>query len=410
MEWSTDAQSANGNTQTNYDNALLNYGSNFGGGHPQRTDCQEGYQKAYQRLAMYVMQPYATAIDGASRFFQNLCQTSEVDFGLMGFSVTPAVTTNYNCSYIYNDTGGNLWSLALGTPANTYKPANNPYSAYVYAPPQIYGGSASFTGPLINPNFWVTVPAASTSQGQIAPGGPAGGSTAGAGEAYHSSLNKKGPTRKTWLYVATNNNNLPPSNDNSMWAFNNPGFQIPRAGCDSGATQQDAMNGTAGDDWSGFDIADDPGTGTGNPGGNGLFHALPLYDTAGLEALEVALYNLTDTGALNTLTNRNTGLGDLTNYGTKKAIVFFTDGVPTDDSTPYSLYKSGVITPAKNNGVSIYAIGLALNSSVKSEQYLFLSNLANKGACGSQEFQVTSASSLTSTFTGIARQLAQCQR
>ena len=69
-----------------------------------------------------------------------------------------------------------------------------------------------------------------------------------------------------------------------------------------------------------------------------------------------------------------------------------------------------MVQPALWSGVAIYSIGLALNDQIKAEQYLFLNSLANKGACGSQQYQVTSNASLTGTFTGIARQLAQCQR
>jgi hypothetical protein len=193
-----------------------------------------------------------------------------------------------------------------------------------------------------------------------------------------------------------------------MWAFNNPGFLIPRVGCHSGYGQQSSYTAVAGDNWSGYSTAIN-GTAA-YPGINGLFHARPLYETAGLEALKVALYNLTSISNLNSQLGYSSGLSALSNYGTKKAIVFFTDGIPTDDNTPFSLYQDQVVTPAQNNGVAIYSIGLALNDQIKVQQYIFLRNLANRGACGSQQYQITSNGSLTSTFTGIARQLAQCQR
>jgi Flp pilus assembly protein TadG len=395
LEWNSSGSYIN-STQTNFDNALLAYGSNLGTGNtPVRADVKAGYQMAYQRLAMYVMQPYATAVDGAMRFFQNLCQSSCCNFGLVGFSVMPAVTAGYNCSYVYSS---GFWSLGLKSPANTTKPTAV-YSSYIYEPPQLYGSNR------INPNFWVTVPAASVTNGSIVPSGPAGGSSStGTGAAYHSSLNTNGPLRTTWLAV---NGGSAPSNDNTLWAFNNCGFLIPRAGCAGATSQQQAYYNVAGDDWFGISFSNPKQYG----GMNGIQHALPLYDTAGLEALKAAVYNLTNISSLNALAGVSTGLTSLSNYGTKKAIVFFTDGVPTDDtSASFDSYQSQVVTPAQSNGVAIYAIGLALNDSIKLEQYNFLNTLANKGACGSQQYQITSNGSLTSTFTGIARQLAQCQR
>ena len=62
---------------TNYDNALLGYGGTCGGASVNiaRADTKLSYQKAYQRLAMYVMQPYATAVDGAMQILSKfMCQ------------------------------------------------------------------------------------------------------------------------------------------------------------------------------------------------------------------------------------------------------------------------------------------------------------------------------------------------
>ena len=116
---------------------------------------------------------------------------------------------------------------------------NSVYSSYVYQPLQ---GT--------NPNFWVTTPFAY--KGNHAPSGPAGGdANTGAGEAYHATFNTAGPTRVSWLSV---NGGTAPSNSNTLWAFNNPGFQIPRAGlwAGSGQTQALAYEMVAGDGWSFF--------------------------------------------------------------------------------------------------------------------------------------------------------------
>lgn len=340
---------------------------------------------------MYVMQPFATACDGCDRFFQNLCATSCVKFGFVGFSLAPATTSNYKCAYL-GTLGTGPTSLAVTAPLNTYKPYPV-IGSYVYQP---------LAG--CNPCFWVTEPMCSpTTNANILPSGPSGSPT---GEAYHATLNTTGPSRSTWLQVDGGN---PPSNTNTLWAFNYGGFQIPRYPLNTALTQGQSYYSVAGDDWGGYSWSN--GGSAANYGCNGLWHARPLFETDGLEAMQYALYNLTNISSLSTLSNGSTaGVTLPSENGCKKVIVFFTDGIPTDDSTPYSLYSSNVVAPAKTNGVAIYAIGLSLNASIKTAQANFLQTLANYGACGSQEFQVTSSSSLTSTFTDMARSCAQSQR
>jgi len=388
LEWNASLTGTVGSTYTNFDNALLGYGSNMT--LPARAGCLAGYQKAYQRLAMYVMQPYATAIDGARRFFQNLCGTSCCSFGFVGFSVTPAATASYKCAYIGTVANGET-SLSLAAPANTYKP-QSVYSSYVYQP---------LAG--CNPCFWVTDNFCSpTSSALICPAGPSGSPT---GEAYDAGLNTTGPSRSTWLKVAGAS---PPSNATSLWA-NNFGFEIPRCCLNTSWTQGQSYYNVAGDDWEGY-IWNSAGTTT-DYGCNGVQASRPMYDTDGLEALEFALYNLTNISALTTLSQgKITGLTLPADYGAKKVICFFTDGIPTDDASPFPTYTSNLVAPAQTKGVSVYSIGLALNTNIQTKQAPFLLNLANKGSNGSQEFQVTNSATLTATFCGIARQLAQGQR
>jgi len=385
----------------NFNWALLSFGNSQSGSgmtQPVIGDCQYGYQKAYQRAAMYCMQPYATAIDGAYRFFQNLAGTSACAFGFVGFSVAPAVTSNYSCSYVSISGQNNYFSLLLNAPANTTKPTPV-YSAYVYEP---LSGT--------NPNFWLTNPMCGAVNHLQS--GPAGSPT---GRPYDSALNASGPNGENSWITIYNNGISNPSNPGTCWAFNNGGFQIPRFGLyangdsfSEGVPQSISFSGVAGQNWYGWNSSD-PGISVwgNNQGFNGLFRCRPLYETDGLEALEVAYYNLTNIPALNALTGLSTGppppnMGP----GTRKAIIFFTDGVPTDDSPPFSNYINNVVSPAQGSGVAIYSIGLALNPDVKVAQSKFLSALANKGANGSQYFQVTSNAALESTFGGIARQLA----
>jgi len=394
----------NNGKASNFTWALLSFGNSQSGSgmtQPVIGDCQYGYQKAYQRLAMYCMQPYATAIDGAYRFFQNLAGTSSCTFGLVGFSVAPAVTSNYSCAYVSISGSNNYYSLLLTTPANAVPPTPV-YAAYVYEP---LSGT--------NPNFWLSSPLTS-SKGNTLKSGPAGSPT---GRPYDSALNASGPNGETSWITIYNDRSTYASNQKTCWAFNNGGFQIPRypliSSVDSfrnPSTQAPSFYGVAGQNWYSWET-NNPGNDFNDQGFNGLFHCRPLYDTDGLEALEVAYYNLTSIASLNSLTGLSTGMTLPTlGPGTKKAIIFFTDGIPTDDSTPFSNYKTSVVSPAQSSGVAIYSIGLALNSSIKVTQSNFLSTLANKGANGSQYFQVTSNAGLESTFTGIARQLAQCQK
>ncbi len=390
LEWN--GNNAVAKTYTNYDNALLGYGSNMT--LPARASCLNGYQKAYQRLAMYVMQPYATAVDGARRFFQNLCGTSSCNFGFVGFSVAPANTASYKCAYLRTTLGtGNAGTMSVGlaAPANTYKP-QAVYSSYVYQP---------LAG--CNPCFWISNTMAGLGS-NVCPAGPSGSPS---GEAYDAGLNTTGPSRSTWLQV---NGGAPPSNATTLWANNYPGFQIPRSPINTTSSSGAAYYAVAGDDWSGINFAN-AGNGASDWGCNGVQRARPLYDTDALEALEYGLYNLTNVSSLSSLTGGVTSWVTLpTDYGAKKVICFFTDGIPTDDASPYTTYTTNLVAPAQTKGVSVYSIGLALNTNIQHEQAAFLSSLANKGANGSQEFQVTSSATLTSTFCGIARQLAQGQR
>jgi len=397
----------NNGKPSNYIWSMLSFGnskSGIGMTQPAQADCKYGYQKAYQRAAMFCMQPYATAIDAAYRFFQNLAGTSSCTFGFVGFSVAgPATTSSYKCSYVSVTGYKNYYSLLLSTPANA-NPVGNPngvYAAYVYEPPQ---GT--------NPNFWLTSPLCGTNAALQS--GPAGSPT---GSPYDATYNANGPNGKTSWIPVYGAGAIYPSNTNTCWCYNNGGFQMPRypllATSDSyknGTNQTTSFYGVAGGQWYGWNSSN-PGLNANNQGYNGLFRCLPLYDTDGLEALQVAYYNLTSIASLNTLTGLNTGMKLPTmGPGTKEAIIFFTDGVPTDDATPFPTYTSKIVNPAQSTGIAIYSIGLALNSSIKSTQSDFLSRLANHGANGSQYFQVSTNAGLESTFTGIARQLAQCQR
>jgi len=403
----------NGNA-TNYANALLSKGSDQGYTIAVG-DCKAGYQKAYQRLAMYVSQPFATAQAGAYKFFQNLAQTSAAYFGFVGFSGTPANYTGSPdaCTYL-NDTS--LFYSCTGTP-NAAAPS---YADFFY-----HGSVASANTPAINPNVWVWSPTiVSSASGTPPTDGSTGPAASPTGIPYSASNNASGPSGSTWVNVSFGpGSGTPPASQTVRWAYTNLGFQIPRcfltsASSDtgSGTNQQSTFNGVCSNETmsiystTGTNSQGD-GTNPANAGCNGLFHCRPLTDTGALEALETALANL----GVSTYSGMTGYTASNKRAGAVSVIVFFTDGTPTDavnvgGATSYSNYTSGVINPAQTNGIPIYSIGLALNSTVQQDQYTFLNTLSNNGANGSQFFQVTNASTLTSAFTGIARQLTQCLR
>ena len=441
-------EASRGNLDLDNNNNYTNFSMSYLGLHgtdknglvlPGKNDCQVGYQKAYQRLAMYVSQPFATAQAGAFKFFQNLAQTSGAYFGFVGFSASPANYTGNpdNCAYLINESfPTSLFYNCSGTP-NTASPT---YADF------FYHGSVGVAGvtPNINPNVWMWSPMiVSSATGNPPSDGLAGPAATPTGIPYYAGLNNSGPgnpggtAAPTWLKVTFGNNaGSPPASSTISWAFTNLGFQIPRdfliassSDTSTSTIQQQTFNGVCSNEtMSIFSITGTSpqgvNTAASTSGYNGLFHCRPLTDTDALEALETALANLgvsvnSSAGvtgySFSALTGYGSGIKNA-RAGAINIIVFFTDGIPTDTVAGngggiiYSNYTSEVINPAQQNGIPIYSIGLALNPIIQSEQFTFLNTLTNNGANGSQFFQVTNASSLTGAFTGIAKQLTQCLR
>ncbi len=388
---------------TNFVNALLLYGNNLGdSATTMQAACKKGYQKAYQRLAMYCSQPCATAKDGAYRFFQNLVQLSDTVFGFTAFSVSPKDTVGPQYG-----TGVDT-SIWLATPTAAAAAGTSVYSPFVWQ------GSS-----LINPNFWVWSP---LTLGQA---GPAASPT---NIPYSSGYNAGGPNATTWLSISSGGapsgaGTGPPASTNSglgtpAWGFTNWGFQIPRSPLPVGAnSDQSSIADAAG--YTSFGQCCAPGmwstynfTGSGNafPNGgyHGLSHCMPLYGTEALEALYTGTSSAY-TQLLDSASPSGGFTGTTAGPGSKQAVVFFTDGVPTDDTTPFPNYKT-VATKLSSIGAPVYAIGLCLNGTIKGEQATLLTDLTNKGAYGSSYSQVSGEANLLSSFSAMARQLAQCQR
>jgi hypothetical protein len=104
----------------------------------------------------------------------------------------------------------------------------------------------------------------------------------------------------------------------------------------------------------------------------------------------------------------------LSRIGTTRAIVLFTDGLPTEGG------DTGITDPkaqaeaacAATAGIPIYTIGLCMVTSLQADQTAVLSATASTGiakisANGATFSQTTSASGLNAVFQNVARQLVQ---
>lgn len=85
---------------------------------------RRGYQKAYQRLAMWYSQPIASALDGADQgFFQKLSALADCRFGFVGFSDSDPFPGAPNANSMGTPHTG-IWGGAQGTSAILVKTAS----------------------------------------------------------------------------------------------------------------------------------------------------------------------------------------------------------------------------------------------------------------------------------------------
>jgi Mg-chelatase subunit ChlD len=94
----------------------------------------------------------------------------------------------------------------------------------------------------------------------------------------------------------------------------------------------------------------------------------------------------------------------------KKAIVLFTDGVPTatlpnNSNATILALDSACVT----NKISVYCIGLAQNALIISQEDALLQPLAQNGYTGGQYIKTVNATQLDSAFQSIARSLVLLQ-
>lgn len=125
--------------------------------------------------------------------------------------------------------------------------------------------------------------------------------------------------------------------------------------------------------------------------------------------------------ALNQMKTTSQGGQNLCRKGANKAIVLFTDGLPTTSSlggNPLSDARSQAAT-ANNLGIPIYCIGLCLTPTLQSSQTAILtdqnSNSSSGGIAGisgngAQFFQATQLSQVDAVFRNVARALVQLVR
>lgn len=317
-----------------------------------------GYQKAYQRLAMWYSQPIATCLDAADQaFFQRLSALTDCRFGLVGFSNHFGLTNNKQSQAqgrtgVYTDN-------TVGTA--TFRGNNCAYASLQYKhhitgiPTWTQtGGAAVANGPV----FW---------EGRT-----------------------PGPSAARWECGINQNNG------------SGSGFRIPRSPLSTAVTQQQSLHcmqkgsTTIGTIYPWSDPDD----------GDGIYNGRPLDGTFCGEALDTARLEFSNTPYVSTQ-----------RPGSKRAIVFFTDGVPIGFSTGAEAAASRAIAlQCKTDGIAMFCIGLNMNGNVqlKQEQTDFLGNgtngLAGIAKNGGIFFDCSNVNQVKQAFASIARRLTQSQK
>jgi hypothetical protein len=309
---------------------------------------QVGYQRAYQRLAMWYSQPIATTLDSCDQaFFQRLTALTDCRFGLIGFS--------------------DRWTIS-GNPKTSVSSANTGQ----------FGSTAYYTssGPSAN-SFYHDI-------------------------GYQGNVNN-GPSR-VWdgrLAASTAacavQHECKVDQASGGGGGQGIGFRLPRFALNSGLTKAQCLRTMQKGDATSTFAWSDPNH------GNGLYNGRPLNGTMCSEALETA--RLSFSGAPYTGAQR---------AGSKRAIIFFTDGVPVPDS---EAGPSGTTADScKNDGIAIFSIGLNMlgNGDLTSAQTTFLGNgaggLSGRAKNGGRFFMCNDVVQVQQAFSSIARRLTQSQK
>jgi hypothetical protein len=377
----TVVEAARGNmdNNANYKGAGLNKTvtivDDFGGVTPnvQLPPVNINYQLAYERLAMLESQPYATACDGAQNgFFYKMNEMADCRFGFVGFSEI--------------DSGDGQSGMSNSSPNRFACGTSGPYS-YMHTS-QFFNGT----------NVWwrkqgvangLAVPYQNTE------------AVAGTGNAGHG-------FRMPRITIDKNNNNL-------NLVTSQPTGGIPAD--PAYANPQPA--GMPGAIWSSTAGAADA---------DGVWNGRPIVDTYTDEAMATTI-------AMFSGPNYNiTGTSSADRPASRKAIVFFTDGEPTNAANPSASLTGTVATntttyaqQCQPKGIAIFTIGLNMTGlqQLTNDQYKFLGDgtpapassgyggstqgLAYYAGNGGKFFECSSGPDVRQAFTSVARRLSQNQ-
>jgi von Willebrand factor type A domain len=330
---------------------------------------QNGYQKAYQRLAMMFSQPIYTAMVGAdTAFYQRLHVLADCRFGLVGFS------------------------------------NRQPFDP---------GGATSGTFP-----YAVT-------QGTLPKNTTAGGASDD-GRSYYTAFPINGNPTFSWdtyfdgTFTTSGDNTANLSTNGNSGA----GFRVPRVGLDVNNENYQQVIGT---DTTSAGTAD-AWSYTGK-GGDSIYNGRPLSLTDTSEALQTAhqMFHSTSNG-----NNYDMASATNSRPASRKVIIFFTDGEPTggintqeatDTLTiagPFPLATTPTAKTCQGDGIGIFTVGLNVsnNAQLKSDQADFLGattdgtgqGLAARAQNNGKFYPCQTGTDVTNAFAAIARKLSQGQR
>jgi hypothetical protein len=140
---------------------------------------------------------------------------------------------------------------------------------------------------------------------------------------------------------------------------------------------------------------------------DGLENGTPLDNTDTQEALNTAHLMFRNGSSYNVTSLANN------RPAAKHAIVFFTDGVPTNGQGAGTL---SVANTCKGDGIAVFTIGLDVtnNPILQAQQDVFLGNyptgLAGAAGNGGKFFKCATATTVKESFSAVARRLTQGQR
>lgn len=307
-----------------------------------------GYQRAYQRLAMWYSQPVATTLDSCDQaFFQRLAALTDCRFGLVSFSDRWTLSGNPATSVASANTG------QMGSPSDLSATGASANSYYYDISFQSVAHTAN-----ARPRAW---------DGRL-------GMSDSSCIARHEC-----------------------QADQSEGGGTGIGFRLPRFPLNTSLTKAECLRNMQ---------KGSPNSGTTYPWsdpthGDGLYNGRPLNGTMCSEALATARL------AFQTApyTPRP---------GSKRAIIFFTDGVPVPESEEG---PSGITADqCRQDGIAIFSIGLNMlgNAELTNRQTAFLGNssggLSGRAKNGGRFFMCNDVTQVQQAFSSIARRLTQSQK